>query len=105
MPSNPPSACHRCGVRGCEQHTGQDERPFSAARRGYDRQWRRFRLAVLAEDPLCRFCLERGQYTPAEHVDHIIPLRERPDLRLVRTNCRGLCQTCHNRRKDSERRE
>jgi 5-methylcytosine-specific restriction protein A len=67
----------------------------SAAARGYDGQWRRLRLAVLAEEPLCRLCAERGEAAEATDVDHIIPLAVRPDLRLVRSNVRPLCSPCH----------
>jgi len=104
MPNAAPLAC-ACGRRNCDQHRRKDFRP-SASRRGYDStHWARFRKLRLAEEPLCRFCLEEGRYTPSEHVDHIIPLRERPDLRLSREGTRCLCAPCHNRRKDSERRE
>jgi 5-methylcytosine-specific restriction protein A len=50
---------------------------------------------VLAEEPLCRFCRERGVLTEATEVDHIRSIEERPDLRLVRKNLRPLCKPCH----------
>ncbi|WP_182481397.1 HNH endonuclease [Nocardioides immobilis] len=31
-------------------------------------------------------------------VDHIIPLKVRPDLGLVRANLRGICGTCNARK-------
>lgn len=100
-----PVACSwpGCPNVDCQEHQSRDERQ-SAHHRGYDRTWRKLRLLVLAEEPLCRFCLEEGRVRASEHVDHIIPLRERPDLRLVRSNLRGLCESCHNRRKHHERR-
>jgi len=70
----------------------------SAHRRGYDRTWQRLRKAILAAEPLCRFCTAAGLAVPAEEVDHIEPIAERPDLRLDPTNLRGLCSTCHGRR-------
>lgn len=76
----------------------------SASSRGYDRTWQRLRLAVLAEEPLCRFCYAAGQVTPAREVDHIETIRDRPDLRLVRSNLRPLCTPCHSARTARETR-
>jgi 5-methylcytosine-specific restriction protein A len=91
-----PAACAICGRRDCQTHRRRDERP-TAWNRGYNAEWRRLRLVILAEQPLCVFCLEKGRVTAAEHVDHIEPIRDRPDLRLVRSNLRALCARCHNR--------
>lgn len=58
--------------RYCELHAEKyrvkDERP-SAARRGYDRAWRRIRARYLRRYPDCVVC---GRL--AEEVDHIVPL-------------------------------
>jgi len=80
------------------QRVAYDDRRGSAASRGYGRDWRRLRAQVLAEEPLCRFCQERGQLTPAQEVDHIETIADRPDLRLDRSNLRPLCTPCHSRR-------
>lgn len=69
----------------------------SAASRGYDRQWRKVRAAHLAREPLCRICKTSGIIEAATVVDHIQPIRERPDLRLDPSNLRSLCKTCHDR--------
>lgn len=96
-PSRLPTVC-ACGKSACTEHSkARDERP-SAHRRGYDAVWKRLRLQVLAEEPLCRFCLSEGRVTPAAHVDHIETVRARPELRLVRSNLRALCAPCHNAR-------
>lgn len=68
----------------------------SAAKRGYDATWQKLRESVLAAEPACRYCQEMGITEPAEHVDHIIPLHVRPDLRLEPTNLQPLCPECHN---------
>jgi len=34
----------------------------------------------------------------SDSCDHIIPRSIRPDLVLVRSNCRGVCQSCNSRR-------
>ena len=48
------------------------------------------------EEPLCRHCLRDGRVVAATLVDHIIPLSEAPDLRLVRSNLQSLCSRCHS---------
>jgi 5-methylcytosine-specific restriction enzyme A len=64
--------------------------------RGYDKDWRMVRASVLAAEPWCRMCAERGIQTQAKLVDHIVTVRERPDLRLNRANLQPLCWPCHN---------
>ncbi|WP_338049066.1 HNH endonuclease signature motif containing protein [Rhodoplanes elegans] len=76
----------------CRPARAPDLRP-SARQRGYDHEWEQLRASVLAEQPRCAKC-----GAPAEHVDHIQPVRFRPDLRLVRSNLRPLCERCHNAR-------
>ena len=72
-----------------------DERP-SAALRGYDRRWRRLRRMVLAREPLCRVCGEKGMLTPATQVDHIVPLADGGDNAFE--NLQSLCATCHSQK-------
>lgn len=94
-PRRIPSVCF-CGVRACETHRRkQDPRP-SAYRRGYDRQWRALREQVLAGEPLCRMCAERGRVTPAVEVHHTMPVRRYPHLRLVHDGLVPLCKPCHS---------
>lgn len=64
--------------------------------------WHRLRRVVLAEQPLCAHCLERGELTEASHVDHIVPRHERPDLALDRSNLQSLCHSCHSRKTQLE---
>lgn len=74
-----------------------DRRRGSAASRGYDADWRRLRLQFLAKHPLCLFCAKIGRVEAANVVDHIIPIVDRPDLRLDWSNLRPLCKPCHDR--------
>jgi 5-methylcytosine-specific restriction protein A len=41
---------------------------------------------------------DKGRITPAVLVDHIIPVEERPDLRLVEDNLQSLCRPCHDKK-------
>lgn len=64
-------------------------------RRGYDKDWERFRRRFLATHPFCRDCLANGQTTAAKDVHHILRLRDHPLLRLDQRNCMALCHACH----------
>ena len=78
----------------CTQHRDEriDLRP-SASRRGYNERWRRVRLRVLAEEPLCRRCAAAGRVKPAMDVHH----RDGNVLNLSRDNLEPLCHECHSR--------
>lgn len=56
--------------------------------------WRWVSSHVLAEEPICRTC----KTAPATCVDHIVPVRERFDLRLDRSNLQPLCVSCHRKK-------
>jgi len=60
------------------------------------RHWRRLRKMKLTEQPLCAYCLEMGRTIPATVADHIVPVKERPDLAFVYDNIQGLCRECHD---------
>jgi 5-methylcytosine-specific restriction protein A len=74
----------------------------SASQRGYDATWRKLRRTQLAQEPLCRYCTQQGYTVTAEVVDHIAPVRERPDLRLDPDNLQSLCKECHDKIKTPE---
>ncbi|MGE4338896.1 MAG: HNH endonuclease [Pigmentiphaga sp.] len=65
-------------------------------------QWQQIRLLQLQKEPLCRYCGELGHISPARHVDHIIPVRDRPDLAFSMDNLQCLCAHCHNSVKQAE---
>ena len=76
----------------CPEHKKQNSAyRGSAASRGYDYQWQRFRSWFVKRHPLCHDCL----YKPTEAVHHIAKLADHPALRLVESNCLGLCNSCH----------
>ena len=102
MPSAPSKPCAHPGcpalVKGrtrCPKHDRQRERRRgSAASRGYGHKWRKIRLRVLADEPLCRFCKAEGEVVPATEVDHI----DGDSSNNRRSNLRPLCKSCHSRR-------
>lgn len=63
------------------------------------RQWRRLRDQVVREEPVCRLRLP-GCTIASQTGDHIIPIKYRPDLKLVRANVRGSCHSCNMKRGD-----
>ena len=84
-------------ARYCDEHERERQRRVdakrpSAARRGYDAEWRETREAYLAEHPFCVVC---GR--PAEVVDHIIPIAD-GGARLDWSNLQALCATHHSRK-------
>lgn len=107
MPTKPGSRCTAdptCPILSpnggaCDEH----RRQRAAARRTSDdgqafyrsAAWRRLSARVRREQPTCAtaWCDQ-----PSEHADHIIPIDVRPDLRLVRSNVRGLCRPHHSSR-------
>ena len=118
MPYAPPRPCTSPGcpalvtgrVSRCEEHytpryRGGAGRP-SASKQGYDDKWRKFRKAQLArpENAICCWIDRNGQrcWQPATVLDHIVPVKEAPHLRLDPENVRGLCAACHNRRHGRE---
>ena len=90
VPGCPNLASH--GGR-CAQHKTQRERG-TAHERGYSVEWQRFREWFLRCHPVCADCGKEF----ATEVHHLQKLRDRPDLRLVETNCLALSKKCHQRR-------
>ena len=90
MPHKPPT--HRPTQPQLPRHEG---RPNSAAR-GYGRDWRKIRLAVLSMRPICEEC----ECKVAEHVDHVRAIVKGGGNEL--TNLRALCHSCHSRKTVAE---
>lgn len=65
----------------------------------HSKAWKSCRATYLQQHPLCEDCLQRGLYTPAEHVHHIVWLTADnytdPAISLNWRNLRALCQRCH----------
>lgn len=72
------------------------------SQRGYDATWAKFSKWYRREHPLCVICERKGYTTPAEHVDHIVPL-EHGGEKYDEDNLQSLCVACHNAKTARER--
>ena len=65
------------------------------------KKWKTKRQSILRRDEyICRECKRYGKTTPATTVHHILPLEQRPDLKLNSQNLISLCNECHNQMHD-----
>lgn len=62
------------------------------------RAWRKLRDQVVAEEPTCQLRIVGVCTTVSTTADHIVPVPQRPDLGMVRTNLRGACSPCNDAR-------
>ena len=71
------------------------------------RRWAQLRARVLRQQPWCADPLgwhaAVQELRPAVQVDHIVPLRQRPELAYVRSNLQGLCHQCHAKKTHGQR--
>ena len=60
-------------------------------------KWKHKRERILRRDEyICQECKRYGRTTPATTVHHILPLEQRPDLKLNNQNLISLCSKCHD---------
>lgn len=97
-PGQPCSKLTRGGGRcpECAQQREQQRRPEWITKFYSSSAWQHLRTLKRQVNPLCQDCEEADRITPAESVDHIVPIEQQPDLALVMENLRSLCWPCHN---------
>jgi 5-methylcytosine-specific restriction protein A len=104
MPWAPGTACVCGGVKRqgrcdrCDRGKRARDTRKSAAERGYDWQWQKFRKRFLAEHPLCEDCISEGRVGAATDIHHKQKLRDRPELKYEEENLVPLCKMHHDRR-------
>jgi 5-methylcytosine-specific restriction protein A len=75
-------------------HRPREQRTHAAAR-GYDHKWAKFRASFLASNPLCEYCMARGQVEVATVCDHDLPHEQ--DAHLFWDNTfTALCKRDHD---------
>ena len=73
------------------------QQPKASKARHYqtnDPRWRRLRLVILGEQPLCAECAKANRITAATDVDHV----NGDATDNSRANLQGLCHACHSRK-------
>ncbi|QCK81885.1 HNH endonuclease [Geobacillus kaustophilus NBRC 102445] len=126
MPNRPLKPCAVPGCpnltqgRYCEKHKHKEQQDKAERHRYYDehlrdqtardfyhsKEWQRVRRAALVRDHyLCQHCLAKKRITPADVVDHIVPVRVDWSLRLTLDNLQSLCNPCHNRKTSEDKRK
>lgn len=105
--------CNRCGeiTRGrCERcrkesHKRYDDTRGNRHERGYDSKWEKVATYVRNRDNyLCVQCRKDSppKLTPANIVDHIVPIKVAPEKRLSPSNCQVLCAKCHGKKTEAD---
>lgn len=56
--------------------------------------WRKLRVVKLEREPMCEECARLGKLTPAQMVDHIVPINK-GGVGLDLDNLQSLCNACH----------
>ena len=83
-------------------------RPKNRKPHQYDAEWTRVARAWLLSHPFCLACQVAQRSVLADVVDHIFPIRIRPDLLYNSANFQSLCSkrphSCHQRKTGYERR-
>ena len=77
-----------------ERQKRADSKRGTAKERGYNARHRKLRKIVLSEEPLCRYCKEKGKLTQATEMDHI----DGNPYNLERENLQSLCKSCHSKK-------
>ena len=63
--------------------------------------WRRTRIHILNNSPLCVICKSYGYTTPAVDVDHIVDHKGDEELFYDGANLQALCRRCHSQKTNS----
>lgn len=126
MPNRPLKPCNKIGCtnltreRYCRVHIDQEYRDMKERYRYYDehirdqksrefyhsKEWQRIRQVALTRDHyLCQHCLRENRITPADVVDHIVPVRVDWSKRLSLDNLQSLCHACHNKKTAEDKRK
>lgn len=119
MPSRPKKPCSVPGCpnltqgRYCHAHQQKEQQSKAERNRYYDehirdqkarefyhsKEWKRVRRVALIRDKhLCQHCLAKKRITPADVVDHVVPVRVDWNKRLSLNNLQSLCNSCHNKK-------
>lgn len=68
------------------------------ARNGSSRAWRTLREQVIKDEPLCQLQIPGVCTRVSTTADHILTVKDYPELELERSNVRGACRPCNLKR-------
>lgn len=80
---------------------GGTRSPHAKDKRYNSARWKRLRLLVLRDSPLCANCHANHRIEPAKVVDHIVRVRDGGEFWDI-DNLQTLCQRCHNSKSGRE---
>lgn len=66
------------------------------------KRWRRLRLLVLHDQPICVMCEQKNKYTSSSVIDHILPINQGGAV-FALNNLQALCSSCHNSKSARDR--
>lgn len=89
IPVNEQCACQAQANK--ERRKRNDASRPTAAQRGYDHEWQKYRAEFLRKNPKCARCGAK-----ATVVDHIVPHKGNKHLFWLEANHAALCAKCHN---------
>jgi len=98
MPKRAKSSCDICGKASDGKCCQKRQYRASSSARGYNYQWRKYRLKFLALNPLCVECLTEDITEAADTVDHITAHRGDEELFWDVTNHQAMCKYHHDRK-------
>ena len=94
MPTRPPT--HRPSVQ-TRAATDQARGQLPYRKLLWTQRFRRFRLWLLAQRPLCECCQAEKRLTPAKDIHHRRGLADHPEDLCDQDQCEALCHACHSR--------
>jgi len=91
--------------RFCTEHARREMKDYNKKRnpetnKTYNGSWRKISKSYLTRYPLCERCKERGKFTPADIVHHIIKITDGGTH--AADNLMSLCRSCHSSEHASE---
>lgn len=96
IPSFRRSSAPKLGAKDGERVRKRERWRGSRQERGYDAEWTKLAAEYKRSvKGLCEECARRGYLEMGEAVDHIIPIKDDPSLRLERSNLQFLCRVHH----------
>lgn len=97
IPSFRRSSAPKLGAKDGERVRKRERWRGSRQERGYGREWEvlaaEYKKAVKGQ---CEECRRRGYLAPADVVDHMIPITDKPEVRLDWNALDCLCHSHHN---------